>query len=131
MVPENGAAVLRSPSLSERRACHDIGHVVATLQFGIPIISVSIIDRQATHAPCNYRAPPGIGLEAMCILALTGPASEELFCGKIEDGGDHIDVELAKRYLARRFDALQIGVRSSARERRPGGSFAINKHEFV
>jgi hypothetical protein len=32
MVPENGAAVLRSASLSERRAYHEIGHLVAALQ---------------------------------------------------------------------------------------------------
>ncbi len=42
-------------------------------------------------------------------MCLSGPASEEYFCGKIDDDGDRTDYEMARRYLAQRFDVLQIG----------------------
>ena len=41
---------------------------------------------------------------------LAGPAAEELFCGAITDGSDQVDYEMARTYLARRFDPLRIGV---------------------
>ena len=44
----------------------------------------------------------------MTTLCLAGPASEEFFCGKIEDGSDRIDIEMARTYLAQRFDVLQV-----------------------
>ena len=51
----------------------------------------------------HYRPPPEIGLEAMCVLCMAGPAAEEFFCGKIDDGSDETDYKMA------RDDALQIG----------------------
>lgn len=57
----------------------------------------------------NYRAPLDIGLEAICILCLAGPASGEFFCVRIEDGSDQTDIATAREYLGRQYDALQIG----------------------
>jgi hypothetical protein len=42
-------------------------------------------------------------------FCLAGPAAEELFCGPIADGNDRADYEMAKHYLARRFDLLKVG----------------------
>jgi hypothetical protein len=57
----------------------------------------------------RYRPPPGIGLEAMVTLCLSGPAAETLFCGPINDGGDRVDIEMARGYLSQRFDPLTVG----------------------
>ena len=71
-----------------RVAIHEAAHCVAAITFGVPIIKVCI----DSGTPCllrgHYRPPRGIGLEAMCILALSGPASEQLFCGPITDGSE-------------------------------------------
>jgi hypothetical protein len=56
-----------------------------------------------------YRAPPGIGVEVMTVLALAGPCAEEVYCGKIDDGSDWVDVQMAREYLGRKYNALQIG----------------------
>jgi hypothetical protein len=93
-----------------RIATHEAGHVGAALQFGIPIIRVTI-DAATPHLHRgHYRALHGVALEAMCILCLSGPAAEEYLVGPITDDSDHIDIEMARGYLARRFDVVQIGV---------------------
>ncbi len=38
------------------------------------------------------------------ILGLSGPEAEREFCRAADDGGDCIDYEMARRYLARRID---------------------------
>jgi hypothetical protein len=56
----------------------------------------------------HYRPPPGIGLEAMCVLCLCGPAGEQ-FCGSPDDGGGQADYDMAREYLARAgYDFLRI-----------------------
>jgi hypothetical protein len=56
-----------------------------------------------------YHAPPGIGVEVMATLALAGPSAEEFFVGRIEDGSDQIDVAMARDYLSRKYNPLEIG----------------------
>ncbi len=40
----------------------------------------------------------------MVTLCLSGPEAERELCGAADDGGDRIDYETARRYLARRID---------------------------
>ena len=96
--------LIHAASLLERTCYHEAGHTAAAVAFGIPIVRVSVAN--ATPAMMhrgNYRAPtPDLGLEAMVTLCLAGPASEEMFCGPITDGGGQTDYEMARRYLSRR-----------------------------
>jgi hypothetical protein len=39
---------------------------------------------------------------------LSGPAAERLFCGRITDGSDQTDIEMARGCLARRFEPALI-----------------------
>jgi ATP-dependent Zn protease len=93
--------------LLERRAYHESGHAVAAITFGIPIIRVTV-NADAGHLYRGYYSASGIGLECMVTMCLAGGAAEEYFCGAI-NGSDRIDIEMAKRYLARQFSVLQIG----------------------
>jgi hypothetical protein len=88
-------------SFRQRTVYHEAGHTAAALAYGIPIISVTSIRIPRT---CT-----GAGLECMVTLCLAGPAAEAYFCGSIEDGADRIDIDMARRYLARRCDQLRIG----------------------
>jgi ATP-dependent Zn protease len=107
-----GAEVFRKQisrmGLPERRAYHESGHAVAAIAFGIPIIRVTV-NADAGHLYRGYYSAAGIGLECMVTMCMAGGASEEYFCGAI-NGSDRIDIEMARRYLARRFDPLQIEV---------------------
>jgi hypothetical protein len=71
--------------------------------FRLPAIALSCI------ATTGVRPNGNIGVEAMSVLCLSGAAAEELFCGKIEDDADRIDIAMAREALARRYDALEIG----------------------
>ena len=84
--------------------------LVAAIAYGIPIISVTIADDAPHLRRGNYSAPHDRGLECLVTLCLAGPASEQLFCGPITDGGDCIDQQMARKYLADTVDALRIGV---------------------
>jgi hypothetical protein len=93
-----------------RAAFHEAGHCAAAIIFGIPIIHVTI-EADAGHLyRGHYRERAYLGLERIVTMCLAGPAAEEFFCGPIEDGTDRADYAMARHYLARRFDPLQIGV---------------------
>ena len=47
--------------------------------------------------------------EALLTFYLAGSGAEKEFCGASDHGGDRIDVDNARRYLARRFAPLQVG----------------------
>ena len=100
---------VRSASLLERAAFHEAGHCAAAINFGIPIISVTIEAGAGHLYRGHYRERADLGLERIVTMCLAGPAAEEFFCGPIEDGTDRADYSLARHYLARRFDPLQIG----------------------
>jgi hypothetical protein len=98
-------------SLRERISYHEAAHAIACLSFGIPIIFVTVATDTPHLLRGHYRPPPGIGLEAMCILALAGPAGEEFFCGPINEDAGRVDHQMAREYLAHAgFDPLRIGV---------------------
>jgi hypothetical protein len=65
--------------------------------------SPSKTDRNCIH----YHAPRDLGCEVVVVLCLSGPASEILFCGQIDDRGDEIDFQMAPQILARYFDPLR------------------------
>jgi hypothetical protein len=92
-------------SVRERASWHEAGHCAAAITYGAPIISVSIDSDKPHMHRAHYRAPPDLGTEAMSILALAGPASEEYFCGPIDDGSDQTDIAMTRQYLSRRYDA--------------------------
>jgi hypothetical protein len=97
--------------LQRRRAFHEAGHVVCALAYGIPILAASIADNHSHMLRGRYRPPlASIGLEAMTVLCMSGAAAEEFFCGPITDGGDCVDLEMARDYLTRAgFDPLRVG----------------------
>jgi hypothetical protein len=106
--PEMNSVPVRPASLSERAAYHEAGHCAAALAFGIPIIHVTI-DADIPHLHRGrYRAQHAAGLECMVTLCLAGPAAEAYFCGSIDDGGDRIDIDMARQHVARRFEPLRI-----------------------
>ncbi len=89
-------------NLQRRCAIHEAGHATAALAFGIPIIAVSIADDRPHLHRDRYRAhDENFGLEAIVILCLSGPEAERELCGAADDGGDHLDYEMAREYLAR------------------------------
>jgi hypothetical protein len=47
----------------------------------------------------RFRRERSSAAEALCIVCLSGPAAEQLFFGPIEDDGDKIDQQMARRYL--------------------------------
>jgi hypothetical protein len=95
--------------LLERTAYHEAGHCVAALQFGIPIISVTIENDAGQLLRGHYRERADLALECIVTFCLAGPAAEELFCGPVADGSDRADYEMARHYLARQYDSLKVG----------------------
>jgi hypothetical protein len=97
-------------SLRVRCAYHEAGHVTAALAFAIPIIRVTIADGTPHLHRARYHAPDAdFGLECMVTLCLSGPEAEREFCGAITDNSDRIDHEMARDYLARQLNPLQVG----------------------
>jgi hypothetical protein len=86
---------------------------VAALQFGIPIISVTIENDAGELLRGHYRERADLALECIVTFCLAGPAEEELFCGLVADGSDRADYEMARHYLARQFDLFINEVRSN------------------
>jgi hypothetical protein len=96
-------------SLRQRISFHEAGHTTAALVYNIPIITVSI-DADVPHLHRgHYRAPANIGLERLVTMCLAGPAAERYFVGPITDGSDATDYRMAREYLSRKYDALEIG----------------------
>jgi hypothetical protein len=103
--PQNKAMNLR-----ERTAIHEAGHAAAAITFAIPIIRVTIADGRPHLHRAHYRAPDAdFGLECMVTLCLAGPEAEREFCGSISDDSDRADYEMARDYLARQLNPLQVG----------------------
>lgn len=106
-----GAKVWRQRDIRSRRAYHEAGHCVAAIQYSVPIKACTIKDGYAGMFRDTYQPPSvSIGVEVLSVLCLAGPAAETLFCGPPppNDTGDRIDVEMARRYLAQRYDASKI-----------------------
>ena len=65
-------------------------------------------------------------------MCLSGPAAEELFCGPITDDGDRVDYEMARHYLADRFDRLRVEAEITRRAAaRPTGLVAFAQERLL
>ena len=96
--------------LRRRCAIHEAGHAVAALAYAIPLVSVTIAaDRPHLHRGLYHPPDADFGLECMVTLCLAGPEAEREFCGPISDNSDRIDHEMARAYLARQLNPLQVG----------------------
>jgi hypothetical protein len=114
-------------SLRERIAVHESAHVVAALTFGIPIVAVHIGDQPHLHRG-RWRAPPGLGREAMLTLCFAGAEAEKIYCaGPIADGSDAGDLRMAREIAARSFpNPLQAAAElARCRDARPSGAFGM------
>jgi hypothetical protein len=83
--------------------------VLAAISFGIPIIRITIADRPHLHRGLYHPPDANFGLECLCVLCMSGPEAEREFCGPISDGSDQTDYQMARDYLARQLNPLQIG----------------------
>ena len=98
--------------LQQRYATHEAGHCVAALAYAIPIVSVSYRQRhdRTCIAGTIIRRMRTSDWNAMVTLCLSGPEAEREFCGPISDNSDRVDYEMAREYLARQLNPLQVGV---------------------
>ena len=95
-------------SLRERIATHEAAHCLVAITYGIPILSVTVDDAPHLHRGACPAAQP-CAFEALTVLCFAGIAAEELFCGKIEDGGDLPDLQMAREHVTRAIaDPLQV-----------------------
>ena len=80
----------------------------AAIIYNIPIVRVSIDSATPHLYRGRYQAQHDAGLECMATLCLAGPASEEYFCGAVNDGGAQPDYDMARQYLAHHLGPLHV-----------------------
>ena len=94
-------------------ATHEAGHVIASLTYSIPIISVSIDRSDGTPPHIRhgiYQMPADLAPEAYGVFCLAGGSAEQLFFGSITDGSDAVDVAACRENLfLNGFDVLTVG----------------------
>jgi hypothetical protein len=86
-------------SFSIRCAYHEAGHAIAAFNFGIPVITVSVVGNRPHLHRARWSTSSGIGVEAMTILCVASPIAEEMFIGSVNDG--RFDYEMARDILLR------------------------------
>jgi hypothetical protein len=96
-------------ALLERIAHHEAGHTCACIVYGVPLLSVTVVDRPLAR---RGRLRGGLGVEIVGTICFAGPAAEELFCGlpASADRGDRIDYEMAYAHLRRHVGPLRRGL---------------------
>jgi hypothetical protein len=96
-------------ALLERIAHHEAGHACACIVYGVPLISVTVVDRPLVR---RGRLRGGLGVEIVGTICFAGPAAEELFCGLAApaDRGNRIDYEMAYAHLQRHVGPLRRGL---------------------
>jgi hypothetical protein len=104
---------LKTYALERRAAIHEASRTIAAINFGIPIIRVTIADGQPHLHRGTYRQQRDLAVESLVILCLAGPAGEELICGAVDDGDDRIDVDAARRYLRDDYPTLRSNTKCS------------------
>jgi hypothetical protein len=115
-------------------AQYEAGHCVAALAYAIPLVSITIEHRPHLHRGL-CRAEANLALEAMVTLCLAGPEAEKQFCGAITDHSGRIDYQMARDYLARQLNPLQVGAETCSlpRRRATPRAFALGtpSHSFA
>jgi hypothetical protein len=90
----------------QRCAIHEAGHVTACLCLGIPLTYVSLDPAHCRRD--RYEPAHDAALECLCVMGLSGAEAEKCYVGAITDGGDHLDCQMVRDYLAPWFGPLQI-----------------------
>jgi hypothetical protein len=90
-------------------AIHEAGHAAACLVAGIEIRYLGIIGSPHLRR-ARWYARTDLEVEQLVTVCLAGPAAEELYCGKITDGGARTDLRMARAFPARHFNPWQVGV---------------------
>ncbi len=88
----------------QRAATHEAGHTISAVQFGLPIVSVTVEGAPHLHRG-RATMPLTTRTELIAIVCLSGPAAEEVYCGPILDRGDAVDLEMARRALRQRYSS--------------------------
>jgi hypothetical protein len=94
-----------------RTAIHEGGHVCGALVYGIPVVSVTVDPRRPHFLRGAFRQTRDLAIESLVVICLAGPAGEQEFFGPIDDGGDIIDLRMARTYLEPHYPPLMIGWR--------------------
>jgi hypothetical protein len=101
--------------MRERCAYHEAGHVICSVQLGIGVVRATIrpdrphfarerFVKYRDHATC---------VEHLCLICLSGPEAEKLFCGPITDLGDHTDITMAKNFISDAYPEILRGYQLS------------------
>src|SRR5262249_9441222 len=87
-----------------RTAIHEASHAVAALMLGAPIKYVTVDASKPYFLRGNFLDDRSlqIATEHIVIICMDGPAGEEYFYnGKVPDGGDKLDIAMAREFIAR------------------------------
>jgi hypothetical protein len=76
--------------------------------FAYRSVTVTIENDEPHLLRDRFRREQSLATECLCLVCLSGPAAEELFFGPTDDGGDRIDLDMARRYLRDCFADDQI-----------------------
>ena len=90
-------------------AYHEAGHVIASVQLGIGVLRATIDPQHPHFLRDRFTRRADTALEHLCLIALAGPAAEELFVGPITDHGDFLDLSMVKSYLEQGYPQFQRG----------------------
>jgi hypothetical protein len=93
----------------QKLAYHESGHVIASVRLGIGVLRADINPQHPHFLRDRFTRRADTALEHLCLICLSGPAAEELFCGPIIDNGDFLDMTMARGYVEQGYDELQRG----------------------
>jgi hypothetical protein len=85
--------------MDKRATYHEGGHTIAAVTLGLRVITVTIEGGRPHLLRDRFRQQRSLAAEAVAIVCLSGPAAETMFFGLADDGGDHIDRQMARGYL--------------------------------
>jgi hypothetical protein len=92
----------------ERTAYHESGHCIAARTLGLPI-KFATIDGRPHLLRGAFSGQRSTSIESIVLVCLAGPAAEQLFFGRVDNGGDAVDIDLAHDYLRDFYAAAEIG----------------------
>jgi hypothetical protein len=101
--------------MRERTAVHEAGHVICSVQLGIAVVRATIRPDRPHFARERFvkDRDHGTCIEHLCLICLAGGEAERMMFGNITDHGDHIDVAMAKNYIADAYPEIMRGYQLS------------------